>query len=246
MSLIRDKNYKKNHLTRIPRTKITIPAIIAASILSIALISYSPMDVSAELDKFSVPEISGTITISEESQDYSDDASISLSEAMKVAENSVKDGKAMWGKLEVVQGFLVYKIAVLTTDDIFHMVVVDAGNADALYISEGVSKGNWKHHKHSDSESHKKWKDHYAGLTPEERELKKQQWGEVKDAFFALSIDERAKMIMHFMSMKTQWDSLSDEERDTKKLQMKSMMEELLPLSVEEKTQKLREYLNSF
>ena len=215
------------------------------SILSIVLISYSPMDVSAELDKFSVPEISGSITVSDESQNYLDDANISLSDAMEVAENSVEDGKAMWGKLDVVQGFLVYKIAVLTSDDIFYMVVVDAGNAEALYVSEGASKGTWKHHKHSDSESHKKWKDHYADLTPEEKELKKQQWGEVKEAFFALSIDERAKMIMHFMSMKTLWDSLSDEEREAKKSEMKSMMEELLPLSVEEKTQKLREYLKS-
>ncbi|MDH3825628.1 MAG: hypothetical protein OES14_07540, partial [Nitrosopumilus sp.] len=124
-------------MTSIPKTKITIPAIIAVSILSIALISYSPMDVSAELDKFSIPEISGTITISEESQDYSNDASISLIDAMEVAENSVEDGKALWGKLDVVQGFLVYKIGVLTTDDIFHMVVVDAGDADALYVSEG-------------------------------------------------------------------------------------------------------------
>lgn len=52
-------------------------------------------------------------------------------------------------------------------------------------------------------------------------------------------------MIMHFMSMKVQWDSLSDEERVAKKLKMKSMMEELLTLSVEEKTQKLREFVNS-
>ena len=53
-------------------------------------------------------------------------------------------------------------------------------------------------------------------------------------------------MIMHFMSMKVQWESLSDEEKEDKKLEMKSMMEELLPLSVAEKTQKLREFVNSF
>ena len=94
-------------------------------------------------------------------------------------------------------------------------------------------------------DSNKKWKDHYSDLTPEEREIKKQQWNEVKDAFFALSIEERAKMIMHFMSMKAQWESLSDEQKDAKKLEMKTMMEALLPLSVEEKTQKLREYVNS-
>lgn len=52
-------------------------------------------------------------------------------------------------------------------------------------------------------------------------------------------------MIMHFMSMKVQWDALSDEEKDAKKQEMKQMMEELLPLSVEEKTEKLRDYLKS-
>ena len=37
---------------------------------------------------------------------------------MAVAENSVEKGKAMWGKLDVVQGFLIYKIGILTSDDI--------------------------------------------------------------------------------------------------------------------------------
>ena len=112
---------------------------------------------------------------------------------MGVAENSVENGKAMWGKLDVVQGFLVYKIGVLINDDTYHKVLVDAGSEESLYVSDGVSKDNWKHSKHSDDKSHKKWKDHYADLTPEEREIKKQQWSEVKDAFFALSLDERAK-----------------------------------------------------
>ena len=235
----------KNYLARISKKKLTIPSLIAASILLVSIVSAYPIDASAEYDKFAIPEISGSITVSESTQDYSDEANIALSVAMAVAENSVENGKAMWGKLDVVQGFLVYKIGVLASDDVFHMVVVDAGDGLALYVSEGLAKKDWKHSKHSDKESHKKWKDHYADLTPEEREIKKRQWGEVKDAFFALSIEERAKMILHFMGMKAQWESLSEEEKDAKKLEMKSMMEELLPLSVEEKTQKLRDYLNS-
>jgi len=232
-------------LVRISKTKLTVPALIAVSIFSVILLSYSPIDVSAEYGQFQIPEISGTITITESSDDYSNDAQIALSVAMAVAENSVENGKAMWGKLDLVQGFLVYKIGVLANDDLYHKAVIDAGSGEALYVSDGVSKDNWKHSKHSDGESHKKWKDHYADLTPEERETKKQQWGEVKDAFFTLTLDERAKMIMHFMSMKVQLESLSDEEKEVKKLEMKSMMEELLPLSVEEKTQKLRDYINS-
>jgi len=233
-------------LAKISKTKITIPVIVAASIFAITMVSFPPIDVSAEYGQFQIPEISGTIEITEKSNDYSDKESIALSVAMAVAENSVENGKAMWGKLDVVQGFLVYKIGVLKSDDIFHMSIVDAGSGETLYVSDGVSKDNWKQHsKHSDKESNKKWKEHYADLTPEEREIKKQQWSEVKDAFFALSLDERAKMIMHFMSMKVQSESLSDEEKEAKKLEMKLMMEELLPLSVEEKTQKLREYVNS-
>ena len=228
----------------IPKKKITIPLMVMASMLAIGALSLSPTDVSAEYFDNSIPEISGTIIMSDESEDYSDKEHIALSVAMAVAENSVENSKAMWGKLDVVQGFLVYKIGVLANDDVFHKVLVDAGSGEALYVSEGKSKDSWKHSKHS-GESHKKWKDHYSDLTPEEREIKKQQWGEVKDAFFALSIDERAKMIMHFMSMKVQWDSLSEEERNAQKLEMKSMMEDLLPLSVEEKTEKLREFVNS-
>ncbi|MDH3656740.1 MAG: hypothetical protein OEM77_01180 [Nitrosopumilus sp.] len=233
------------YLAKIPKIKITIPILVAASIFAITTVSISPINASAEYGQFEIPEISGTIAITEETNDYSDFNTIGLSVAMAVAENSVENGKAMWGKLDVVQGFLVYKIGVLANDDLYHKAVVDAGSGEALYVSDGVSKDNWKHSKHSDKESHKKWKDHYADLTPQEREIKKQQWGEVKDAFFALSLDERAKMIMHFMSMKVQLESSSDEEKEAKKREMKSMMEELLPLSVEEKTEKLRKYVNS-
>jgi hypothetical protein len=233
------------YLAKISKTKITVPVLAAVTIFTIAMISISPINVSAEYGQFTIPEISGTITITEPSDGYSDKASIALSVAMAVSENSVENGKAMWGKLDVVQGFLVYKIGVLANDDIFYQSIIDAGNGQLLYVSDGVSKDNWKHTKHSDNESHKKWKDHYANLTPEQREIKKQQWGEVKDAFFALSLDERAKMIMHFMSMKMQFESLSDEQKEAKKQEMKLMMQELLPLSVEQKTQKLREYVNS-
>jgi len=229
----------------ISKKKITIPLMVIASIFAITALSFSPSNVSAEYSDYTIPEISGTIPITETSNDYSDKAQIALSIAMAVAENSVDNGKAMWGKLDVTQGFLVYKIGVLANDNIFYKVLVDSGNGEALYVSEGKSKDSWKHSKSSDDKSHKKWKDHYADLTPEQRELKKQQWGEVKDAFFALSLDERAKMIMHFMSMKVQWDSLSEQERNAQKLEMKSLMEDLLPLSVEEKTIKLREFVNS-
>ena len=219
------------------KKKITIPIIIAASIFTIAIVSFSPSDALAEYGEYTIPEITGSIAVD---GDYSGLEKISLSDAMSISEDSVDDSNAMWGKLQVIQGYLVYKVGLLSDDDVFYKVIIDAGDSSVLYVSEGKSKDSWKH-----SEKSGKWKDHYADLTPEERELKKQQWGEVKEAFFTLTVDERAKMIMHFMSMKVQWESLSEEERDAKKLEMKQMMQDLLPLSVEEKTEKLREFIQS-
>jgi hypothetical protein len=219
------------------KKKITIPAVIAASIFAIAIVSFSPSDALAEYGEYNIPEITGSIAVD---GDYSGLEQITLADAMSIAEDSVDNSNAMWGKLQVIQGYLVYKVGLLSDDDIYHKIIIDAGDSSVLYVSDGKSKDSWKH-----SDKSGKWKDHYANLTPEERELKKQQWGEVKEAFFALTIDERAKMIMHFMSMKVQWESLSDEERDAQKLEMKQMMQDLLPLSVEEKTEKLREYIQS-
>jgi hypothetical protein len=218
--------------------KITIPTILAVSIFAIAIASFSPINVLAEYGDYKIPEISGSIAVND--SDYAGLEEISLADAMTIAQDSVDDSNAMWGKLQVVQGYLVYKVGVLSDDDMYYKVIVDAGDGAVLYVSDGKSKDSWKH-----SDKSGKWKDHYADLTPEERELKMKQWGEVKEAFFALSIDERAKMIMHFMSMKVQWEGLSEEQIEQKKLEMKQMMEELLPLSVEEKTEKLREYVNS-
>ena len=220
------------------KKKVTIPAILAVSVFAIAIASFSPTSVLAEYGDYKIPDINGSITVSD--SDYYGLEEISLADAMTIAQDSVQDSNAIWGKLQVIQGYLVYKVGLLSDDDMYYKVIIDAGDGDVLYISDGKSKDSWKN-----SDKSGKWKDHYADLTPEERELKMKQWGEVKDAFFALSIDERAKMIMHFMSMKGQWEGLSDDEKNTKKQEMKQMIEDLLPLSVEEKTEKLREYVNS-
>ena len=217
------------------KKKIIIPAIIAASIF--AIMSLSPSDVLAEYGSYKIPEISGSITTTD--SDYQGLEQITLSDAMTAAQDSVNNSDAMWGKLKVIQGYLVYKVGLLSGNDLFYKVIVDAGDGTVLHVSDGISKNSWKH-----SDKSGKWKGHYADLTPQERELKMKQWGEVKDAFFALSIDERARMIMHFMSIKAQLEDGSD-ERDAKRMELKQMMKDLLPLSVEEKTEKLRKYVSS-
>ena len=65
---------------------------------------------------------------------------IALSVAMKVGENSVSDGKAMYAKLADVNGFLVHEVVLITEDHGYYKALVDAGNGEVLYISAAESE----------------------------------------------------------------------------------------------------------
>ena len=69
---------------------------------------------------------------------------IDISVAMAVAENSASlrgiDGKAVYAKLVDVNGFLVHKVVLITEDDGYYNVLVDAGNGEVLYISAAESE----------------------------------------------------------------------------------------------------------
>ena len=61
---------------------------------------------------------------------------------MAVGENSVSDGKAVYGKLANVNGFLVYKVIVIADNHAYHKILVDAGNGEALYVSDVIKRKN--------------------------------------------------------------------------------------------------------
>ena len=69
---------------------------------------------------------------------------IAISVAMAVAENSASlrgiDGKAVYAKLVDVNGFLVHKVVLITEDNGYYNVLVDAGNGEVLYISAAESE----------------------------------------------------------------------------------------------------------
>ena len=73
--------------------KITIAAILVIGVFSISI---TTIPAFAEWDKFSYPQIQGTIPISSE-DDFGQKDTIVLAVAMAVGENSVSDGKAVYG-----------------------------------------------------------------------------------------------------------------------------------------------------
>ena len=220
--------------------KITIAAILVIGVFSISILTVPAF---ADWDKFRYPQIQGTIPVSS-GDDFKQKNTIALSVAMAVGENSVSDGKAMYAKLSDVNGFLVHKVVLITEDHGYYKVLVDAGNGEALYVSDMIKK-DYSHKKHSSEKHNEKMKNYYKGMTDEQIVEKKRQFKEMGEAYKSLSIQDRASMIIHFMQMKLQWDTMSDDEKAQKRADMKEMFQEYLPLTLEEKKQKLHEYIQS-
>ena len=218
--------------------KITIAAILVIGVFSISILTVPAF---AEWNKFNYPEIQGTVPVSS-GDDLDQKNRIALTVAMAVGENSVSDGKAMYAKLADVNGFLVHKVVLITEDHGYYKVLVDAGNGEALYVSDMIKRD---HKKHSDEKHNDKMKNHFKGMSDEQIAEKKRQFKEMGEAFKSLSIQDRAAMIIHFMQMKSQWDTMSDDEKAQKRADMKQMFKEYLPLTLEEKKQKLQEYVQS-
>ena len=218
--------------------KITIAAILVIGVFSISILTVPAF---ADWGKFSYPQIQGTIPISS-GDDFEQKNGIALSVAMAVGENSVSDGKAMYAKLADVNGFLVHKVILITEDHGYYKVLVDAGNGEALYVSDMIKRD---HKKFSDKKHNDKMKNHFKGMSDEQIAEKKLQFKEMGEAYKSLSIQDRASLILHFMQAKLQWDTMSDDEKAQKRADMKQMYKEYLPLTLEEKKQKLHEYIQS-
>jgi len=128
----------------ITKPKVVIP-IFVIGILSITLVAFFPSNAIAEYEKHhNIPEITGTIIAADNMAENIAKEKIHFSVATSVAENAITDGQALKGSLGVIQGFLVYKFGVVDGDNLFHKVIVDAGNGATLYTSEGKSVGDFK------------------------------------------------------------------------------------------------------
>jgi len=220
--------------------KITIAAILVIGVFSISIATAPAF---ADWGKFSYPQIQGTVPVSS-GDDFEQKNRIALSVAMAVGENSVSDGKAMYAKLADVNGFLVHKVILITEDHGYYKVLVDAGNGEALYVSDMIKK-DYSHKKHSDKKHGEKMKNYFKGMSDEQIAEKKRQFKEMGEAYKSLSLQDRASLVIHFMQMKLQWDSMSDDEKAQKRANMKQMFKEYLPLTLEEKKQKLQAYIQS-
>jgi uncharacterized membrane protein YkoI len=89
--------------------------------------------------------ITGSIPIqSTMSQIIRSKIQVPLDQAVSTAQNSVGvNSSVVAAFLRPLNGFLVYNIAVLDTNNTIHRVIVDPGNGNVLYTSEGREMGSF-------------------------------------------------------------------------------------------------------
>ncbi|AFU59414.1 hypothetical protein Ngar_c24920 [Candidatus Nitrososphaera gargensis Ga9.2] len=132
--------------------KVVIVAIIAAGAVAAILAASSVVQATAQQEQQKmiwagegVPEINGSVSVANETMDFiRENVGVSFVAAAETAQGHVTDGAVLGGHLGVVQGYLVYKFLVANTaNQTGYLVIVDAGNGDVLYTSEGQQLGSF-------------------------------------------------------------------------------------------------------
>jgi len=94
-----------------------------------------------------LPQINGSVSVANETTAFiNENVNVSFVEAADTAQRQVTNGTVLGGHLGVVQGYLAYKFFVADMDNqTGQLVVVDAGNGNVLFTSEGKSFGSFGH-----------------------------------------------------------------------------------------------------
>jgi uncharacterized membrane protein YkoI len=143
----------KNSLTK---KVIVVVAVLAVGALSAVLVASSLVQATAQeqqqrmmMMRFGegIPQINGSVSIANETSNFiNENVKLSFVEAAQIAQGQVTNGTVLGGHLGVLQGYLIYTFFVADTENqIGHLVVVDTGNGNVLYTSEGQSFGFFGH-----------------------------------------------------------------------------------------------------
>ena len=146
----------KNFLTK---KVIIVVAVLAVGALSAVLIVSPLVQATAqeeqqqrmmmEMSGFGegLPQINGSVSLANETSNFiNENVKVSFLAAAQTAQGQVTNGTVLGGHLGVLQGYLVYTFFVSDTDNqLGHLVVVDSGNGNVLFTSEGHSFGSFGH-----------------------------------------------------------------------------------------------------
>ena len=174
-------------------------------------------------------------------KDLKEQVTVSLSEAAQGLD--VMKGSIGIAVNENGEKFVVWKLVSIDKDENSETAtatihVVDAADSDNTATVTKEFDSSMKTMRHGD---YGKMKGQFGDLTSEEREAKIAQMNEMKEAFAALSEDERVLVQSYFQGMKGDYADLTPEERDAKKDQYKQQMEAFMSLTLDEKITYLKQ-----
>jgi uncharacterized membrane protein YkoI len=128
--------------------KVVVPAAVAVlAVAMVGVIVLSPMSVLAQNstnatnnNALTAPNINGSVSIQNATNDFvKNNMKITFIDAANTAKGQVPNGVVVGGRLSDVQGFLVYSFSVANYDaGTMKIVIVDAGNGQALYTSNDL------------------------------------------------------------------------------------------------------------
>jgi len=76
---------------------------------------------------------------------FAENAKTPFVTAAQTAQDQITNGTVLGGHLGVTQGYLAYTYFVVDpTNDAAHKVIIDAGNGQVLYTSEGKQMGSFR------------------------------------------------------------------------------------------------------
>ncbi|HEX2014428.1 MAG TPA: hypothetical protein VLA68_04300 [Nitrososphaera sp.] len=136
--------------TNLLSRRVIIVAILAVGAVSAILVVSSIAQATAQQQKMmwaggGMPQINGSVSVADEASSFiNENVKVPFTDAANTAQGQVDDGRVLGGHLKVVQGYLIYTFFVANTgNQTGHMVIVDAGNGDVLYTSEGHAFGSF-------------------------------------------------------------------------------------------------------
>ena len=130
----------------------TLSAVLVVSSLAQAIAQEQQEDQQRRMMMFwssgeGLPQINGSISVANETTAFiSENVNVSFVQAAQTAQGQITNGTVLGGHLGVVQGYLAYKFFVADIDNqTGRLVIVDGGNGNVLFTSEGKSFGSFGH-----------------------------------------------------------------------------------------------------
>lgn len=129
--------------------KLLIPAILATGLITSYLLATPALALVGQdmMRNSKMSNITSSVNVGNATHNFiKENQKVSFSAASASAEQQVTNGKVLGGHIGIVQGYLVYTFFVVNAENqTGYKVIVDPGNGQVLYTSQGNPLGMLDH-----------------------------------------------------------------------------------------------------